>query len=240
MKAGPLIGVLLLEADHAVETLDWDDPSEWTPPVGLGAGFFGHPAFWAQRTVFAIAAGATGTTSALGTPEAVEGVVDAIRRLDGRCDLIVGGCGYFGDAWPLLTPPPSTPTYLSALDLLEDVLRSTSRDIVVMSASTAAGERAIAGHPAAERVRVVGIDGLDDWAHFARTDWAIEALVTDAGIERGLRTVLEAESGPGGKLDQVGAVVLECTVLPHYRRVFRDYTNAPVVDIADVVKGMLA
>lgn len=239
MRRDAIIGVLLLEADHAEETVGWDDPFSWTPPAGLGRGFFGHPDFWPARTMFAVAAGATGVTSALGTPEAVEGVVGAIGRLDGRCDVIVDGCGYFGDAWTRLLRPPSTPTYLSALDLLDYTLRSTNRDVAVMSASTAPGERATATHPEANRVRVVGIDGREDWAHFARTDWAVEGLVTEPGIERGLRQVLDLEACPGRKLHDVGAILLECTVLPHFRAVIREYSDAPIVDIAQVVTGLL-
>ena len=83
-----VLGVILLDAEHSVETLGWDDPFSWQPPPGLGEGFYGHPAAWPLPVVFAVAEGATGKASAEGTPAAVQGVVDAIARLDGRCDLI--------------------------------------------------------------------------------------------------------------------------------------------------------
>ena len=235
----PVLGVLLLEAEHSVETVALDDPFGWSPPPGLSTGFFGHPAFWPVPVVFAVAHGANGTTSAQATPAAVQGVVEAIGRLDGRCDLIVGGCGYFGDAWPMLAPGPSTFAVLSALDQLDLILRSTAGPVVVMSASTAAGTRAVSGHPEAARIRVIGLDGRGEWAHFARPDWATASLVTDAGLEAALREVLGRESAPGGALDGAGAVVLECTVLPHHRSVIREYTRAPIVDVEQIVHGLL-
>lgn len=236
---GPVLGVLLLEAEHAVETVGRDDPFSWQPPAGLSPAFFGHPGHWSLPTVFAVARGATGTTSAQGTDEAVQGVVDAIGRLEGHCDLVLGGCGYFGDAWPRLEKPPAAYTVLSALDQLDATLAATSRDVVVMSASTAAGERAVATHPAADRIRVIGLDGAGEWAHFARPDWATAGLVTDAGIADALRDTLAAHAVPGGLLDDVGAVVLECTVLPAHRSVIREYTRAPIIDAEQLLLSVL-
>lgn len=239
MSRDPVLGVILLEADHSVETAGWPDPFSWEPPPGLSESFFGHPGHWPVPSVFAVAHGATGTTSALGTPEAVQGVADAIGRLEGRCDLIVGGCGYFGDAWPLLRNRPSAFTLLSALDLLDTTLASTHRDIVVMSASTAAARRAVGGHAQSSRIQVIGLDGIGEWAHFARPDWARSGLVTDAGIVAGLRAVLERHAAPGGLLNGAGAVLLECTVLPYHRSVVREYTDAPIIDVERVLLGML-
>jgi hypothetical protein len=175
MRNDPVLGVILLEADHSVETVGWTDPFSWEPLAGLSVSFFGHPRHWPLPAVFAVARGATGTTSALGTQEAVQGVADAIGRLDGHCDLIVGGCGYFGDAWPLLDQPPAAFTLLSALDLVDATLASTSRDIVVMSASTAAARRVTGRHPQSSRIRLIGLDGVGEWANFARPDWATAA-----------------------------------------------------------------
>ena len=237
--SGTVLGVILLEAEHSVETLGLADPYSWEPPQGLGAGFFGHPKFWPTPVVFAVARGATGATSASGTPEAVQGVVDAIGRLDRRCDLIIGGCGYFGDAWTELPVKPATFTVLSALDHLDLALRATAADVVIMSASTAAGRRAISGHPEAGRIRVIGIDGLGEWAHFGRPDWASAGLVSERGLEAALRSVLDRESAPSGALVGVGAVVLECTVLPQYRSVIREYTAAPIIDVEQIVRSIL-
>jgi hypothetical protein len=239
MRHDPVLGVILLEADHSVETVGWTDPFSWEPPAGLSVSFFGHPRHWPLPAVFAVARGATGTTSALGTQEAVQGVADAIGRLDGHCDLIVGGCGYFGDAWPLLDQPPAAFTLLSALDLVDATLASTSRDIVVMSASTAAARRVTGRHPQSSRIRLIGLDGVGEWANFARPDWASSGLVTDSGIVAGLRTVLERHAAPGGLLDGIGAVLLECTVLPYHRGVIREYTDAPIIDVERVLIGAL-
>ncbi len=46
MRPAQVLGVILLEADHSLETLGWDDPFSWRPPDGLSDGFFGHPGAW--------------------------------------------------------------------------------------------------------------------------------------------------------------------------------------------------
>jgi hypothetical protein len=228
------IGVILLEADHSVETLDLPDPFAWEPPAGLTSGFWGNPAAWPLPVVFAVARGATGAASAQRTPEAVQGVVDAIARLDGRCDLIVGGCGYFGAAWPALPAPPRTPTVLSGLDLLDDALRSTSADVAVLSMSADAAAGFLASRPDANRIRVVGMDGARDWDGFAHPDWAIAPQWTLDGLESGLRDVLGT-----GALDGIGAVVIECTVLPQFRSVIREHTPAPIFELGAVVAQLV-
>ena len=60
-----------------------------------------------------------------------------------------------------------------------------------------------------------------------------------AEIERGRREVLAAESQPGGRLDGVGAIVIECTIIPQFREVIRDYTPVPVYDAAATVTALL-
>lgn len=235
----PVLGVLLLEADHSVETVGLADPFSWRPPAGLGRGFFGHPDHWPVPTVFAVARGATGATSAAGTDEAVAGVVEAIGRLEGRCDLILGGCGYFGDAWAHLPARPAAYTVLSALDQLDAVLAATALDVVVMSASTQAGLRAVAQHPGRDRIRVVGLDGVGEWARFARPDWAEAGLISDAGIADGLRRTLARHAVPGGLLDGIGAIVLECTVLPHHRAVIREFSTVPIIDAEQLILAAL-
>jgi hypothetical protein len=230
----PVIGVILLEADHSVETLDLPDPFAWEPPPGLGAGFFGHPDAWPLPTLFAVARGATAAASAEAAPEALQGVADAVARLDGRCDVIVGGCGFFAWAWPVLEKPPVTPTVLSGLDLLDVALRATSRDVAVLSFSAPPAERFVATRPDLARVRVVGISPAGDWPLIGRPDWATNPQWTIEGVEAGVREVLA-----GGVLDDVGGVVIECTVLPQFRSVIREYTAAPIYEAGDFALSLL-
>lgn len=240
MRPAQVLGVILLEADHSLETLGGDDPFSWRPPDGLGDGFFGHPGAWPFPTIFAVARGATGRTSAECTPEALQGVADAVGRLDGNCDFIVGGCGYFGAAWSVIEKPPSTPTLLSGLDLVQQALGSTSRDVAVLSMSGIAASNFLAARPDARRLRVIGLDSAGDWPLVARPDWVTDPQWTLEGLERGLREVLDEEARPGGGMDGIGAVILECTVLPQFHSVIREYTKVPVYDIGAVVRQLLA
>jgi hypothetical protein len=167
-------------------------------------------------------------------------VADAVSRLDGRCDLIVGGCGFFSEAWSAIETPPSTLTVLSALDLLDEALRSTAQDVAVLSYSEPPAERIVATRPEAERIRVVGMVPAGDWPAIGRFDWAVNPQWTLAGLEAGLREVLERELAPGGRLDGVGALVLECTVLPQFRHVIREYTVVPLYDAGTMAIALLA
>jgi hypothetical protein len=234
-----VIGMVLLEADHAVETLDQADPFCWTPPAGLTRGFFGNPTSWPAPVVFAVAKSATASAAAAGTPAATRGVVEAVTRLDGRCDLIVGECGYFARAWDAFANPPSTPTVLSGLDLLDEALRCTSRDIAVFFYEREAGERYLASRAGTDRVRAIGITPAGDWPLIGRPDWATEPAWSIEGIERGLRDVIEAETGPGGRLVGIGAIVIECTIIPQFRDVIRQFTSVPVFDVAATVHSLL-
>lgn len=235
-----VLGVVLLDAEHYVETLDWEDPSAWEPPAGLGPGFLSHPAYWPLPTVFAVARGATSEAAAERRPEAVRGVADAVRRLDGRCRMIVGTCGHFGDAWAELDPRPETPTILSALDVLPDALRWSRRDVLVLTMTTAPGRRSLAGTPGSTRVRVLGMDGAGDWSKMDRPDWVTHRDWSEDGLESGLRAVLERESGAGGALDAVGCVLLVCTILPQFTAVIRKYTDAPLVHVGSLVETLLS
>jgi hypothetical protein len=225
--------------DRSAPRIGVIDPFSWRPPAGLSAGFFGHPDCWPQQVLFAVAEGATGATSAACTPEALAGVVAAVRRLEGRCDLIVGGCGYFGAAWPLLTPAPATPTVLSALDLLDSALLSTSKNVAILSMSRSAATDFVADRADVDRIRVVGFDGVTDWPKFAHADWAIAPRWSLDGLEAGVRQVMAGATQPGGPLADVGAVLLECTVLPQFRSVLREYTAAPIIELRSFVDQLL-
>lgn len=238
-KAGAL-GIVVLDSEHYQETLDWDDPTSWRPPPGLGPGFLSHPSFWPFPVMFAVARGATSEAAAERRPEAVRGVAEAVRRLDGRCRMIVGTCGHFGDAWEALDPRPQTPTVLSALDVLDDALRWSRRDVLVLTMTTASGRRSMAGVPGGTRVRVVGMDGAGDWAEMDRADWVTHRNWSEAGLEAGLRQVLDRESGAGGALEGIGCVLLVCTILPQFTGVIRQYTDAPVVHVGNLVSTLLS
>jgi len=235
---GPL-GIVVLDSEHYVETLGWDDPSTWDPPPGLGPGFLSHPAYWSVPVVFAVARGATSEAAAQRRPEAIRGVVEAVRRLDGHCRMIVGTCGHFCDAWIGLDPRPETPTILSALDVVDDALRWSRRDVLMITMTTESGQRSIADMPDATRVRVLGMDGAGDWSRIDRPDWVTQRDWSESGLESGLRHVLDREVGPGRALDNVGSVLLVCTILPQFTPVIREYTDAPIVHIGSLVTSLL-
>lgn len=234
------LGIVLLDAEHYVETLEWEDPTAWQPPDGLGPGFLSHPAYWPLPVVYAVARGATTEAAAAHRPEAIRGVVEAVRRLDGRCRMIVGTCGHFWGAWEELDPRPQTPTVLSALDVLDDALSWSRRDVLVLTMTTGSGQRSLARATTSARVRVLGMDGAGDWSRIDRPDWVLRREWSEDGLESGLREVLDRERGPGGALAGVGAVLLYCTILPQFTSVIREYTSAPIVHVGSLVASALS
>jgi len=236
----PVLGVVLLVADHAVETLDLEEPYAWEPPPGLAPGFFGHPRHWPVPVLFAVAENATAAAAAAGDPDAMRGVAEAVARLDRRCDLIIGSCGFFSEAWDAMVERPATPTILSGFDFLDDALRSTTRDVAVLAFSEPPAERFLAPRLDRARIRIVGLVPAGDWPLIGRLDYATNPQWTLAGLEAGLREILEAETRDGGKLDDVGAIVIECTALPQFRSVIREYTAAPIFDAGAVAINLLS
>jgi hypothetical protein len=224
------VGVVLLNSTHAVDTLDLDDPFAWVPPPGLGRGFFGHPSAWPVPALFAVAENATSAAAALGDAAASRGVADAVARLDGRCDLIVGACGFFAYAWEAVSSPPTTPTLLSGLDLLDGALRASTRDVAVLSFGTSAAERFLERRTDRRRLRAVGLMPAGDWPKVGVPSYATDPQWTVEGLEAGLREVLEAETRPGGAMDGIGSLVVECTVVPQFRSVLREYLTVPILD----------
>ena len=234
------VGVVLLESAHAVDTLDLDDPFAWVPPPGLTPGFFGHPGAWPVPALFAVARNASAAAAAVGDAAASRGVAEAVARLEGRCDLIVGGCGFFAYAWEAIGSPPATPTLLSGLDLLDGALRASARDVAVLSFGASAARRFLDRRADRERLRAVGLTPAGDWPKVGVPDYATNPQWTLEGLEAGIREVMERETRPGGALDGIGALVIECTVAPQFRRVLREYVTVPILDASTAAIAMLA
>ena len=234
------VGVVLLEADHAVDTLDLEDPFGWVPAPGLTSGYFGHPDAWPVPALFAVAEDATAGAAADGDAAASRGVAQAVARLDGRCDLIVGSCGFFAYAWEAIEARPATTTLLSGLDLLDDALGASERDVAVLSFSETSARRFLDRRADRGRLRAVGLTPAGDWPKVGVPSYATNPTWTLEGLEAGLHEVLERETRPAGALDGIGALVIECTVVPQFRGLLREYVTVPILDASTAAIAMLA
>jgi hypothetical protein len=236
-KAGkPRLGVVLLQADHAVETLDAPDPFHVPAPPGMPPTFFGHPDFWPVPTAFAVARDATGSSILELDKQAVRSVIDAIGRLAPLCDLIVGSCGYFVAALPFVTV--ETPLLLSSLQLLDAALRSSSRPLGVLTYNRSSTEKILADHPERDRLRVVGLDHMPAWGTISRPDWITARQWTEKALRTELLEICERERR-GGALRDIGGIVLECTALPQFRSDIFEVLLCPVWDVSAIAKTLL-
>jgi hypothetical protein len=237
-RTRPVLGVVLLDGDHVTETARLESPFEWTPRHEAVRGFFGDPRTWPAPTLYAVASAADGPAMLDLRPAALQGVADAIQRLEGRCDLLVGGCGFFAAAWPLLRAQPHLPVLLSGLDLLDAALELTTRPVGILTYAAATTQRILQERPAQERMRIVGLETVGDWRYLAQQDWITRPRWTTDGLERGLRDLMGAEATSGAFAD-IGALILECTALPRFRSIIREYLDVPIFDVASVARSLL-
>jgi hypothetical protein len=228
------LGIALLDGPRYTEDFGCFDPDA---ERGLGAsqlGFFGCPATWNLPTAYAVARGATARATLDGDAAAAAGLAQAIRRLDGVADLIVSDCGFFWGARSAELEA-DTPLLLSGLDLLPLAATLSDRAIGVLTYSKADAERMLAGHPLAERLRIVGFSEEPSWRPLApevcdQPGWNAGQLDRD-GLGDDLTRVLAAELD-GGALRDAGTLVVECTVIPQFRWRLRQITTLPILDVA--------
>jgi hypothetical protein len=238
IRARPVLGVVLLDGDHVTETAGLKSPFEWMPRHDAMRGFFGDPQIWPAPTLYAVASAADGPAMLDLRPAALQGVADAIQRLEGQCDLLVGGCGFFAAAWPLLRAQPRSPALLSGLDFLDAALELTTRPVGVLTYAAATTQRILQERSAQERVRIVGLQSAGDWRHLAPQDWITRPRWTVGGLVQGLRDLMGTEA-TGGAFSDIGALILECTALPRFRPIIREYLNVPIFDVASVARSLL-
>lgn len=234
-RARPTLGMVLMEDDYAVES-----GSVPLSPAAHGSLWaIQDPAAWPVPVRTAVAGGAGVSALLAADPAALSSVVAATRRLDGDVDLIVGNCGFMCAAQPLLESSTVTPTILSSMGLLGLGLSMTAAPVGVITFDTAALECLLVEHPQRERIRVLGLERLPDWAainganFMERSGWSMNGLREQLveHVARALR--------PDGELDGVRVVILECTCLVNFRDAIRSITSLPLLDIAAFARAAL-
>ena len=231
------LGVVLCDLDsYAVDDIDCVEvgaPAISDNPVG----FFENPDSWPGIPVsYAVARGARVEKLVTGDPVAIDAFWRAKERL-AHCSLVITDCGFFYYARQSGLPTGNTLT--SGLDLLPLAASLTSERIGVLTVSAPLANRLLAPDALFPRLTVVGLEDQPGWNGILTDDhaygngWDLDTL--RAGVE----AVLERECAPGGRLEGIGALVLECTLLPEFRRTIAHYTSAPILDIASFALSAL-
>ncbi|WP_027803852.1 aspartate/glutamate racemase family protein [Paraburkholderia dilworthii] len=198
----------------------------------------------AQWEVFVcktIAEGANAADNKIPTPEASQGILNAARRLEGHTDLIIGGCGYMWASREHLYGQLSTPAITSSLEFLDLALRMTKLPVGIVTWDAEPLMPLLIHHPGFARLRFVTIRDLPDFKKWVLDpcgkqvpcEWSKE------GISVQLSDLMRDAFGRDGVFNDVGILVLECTLMPDFRSVIRQITPIPVLDLLSFAEAAL-
>lgn len=231
---GPTLGIVVMDDDEARE----ETSVELAARDGIPPWRMNDPSFWPVPFRTAVAHGAHIDGLLAATRGAVDGITNAVSRLDRQTDMIIGDCGFMWAATDHLTAR-STPTLLSGLDLLDLALGMSNRSVGIISYDAAALDSLLSNHVQRERIRIVGLNDMSQWkavgsaGYMKRTDWSIDGLVEQL-MDRLSEAVCE-----GRTFDGVAVLILECTMLPDFRRAIRTVTNLPILDLITFTEAAL-
>lgn len=233
------LGVVLLDLPHYTAPFIGEcDPGDESGIGSLPRGFFECPASWPVPTAFAVASGASAENTLGAKPVVGRGLAGALERLHGHCDLAVTDCGFFWAAKPAHDSRSRPPLLSSGLEFIGLAARMTQRPLGVLTFSAASLEPLLVGHPERDRLRVVGFNDLSEWAAFDCEDYATNGRWSRAGLRSQFLDRLSQELH-GGSLEAVGALVIECSLMPQFRRDIRELTSLPVFDVRSIALAIL-
>jgi hypothetical protein len=236
----PRLGIVLLDLPHLSGSTGSFVPADGAGLGTLPRGALECPATWPIPTEYEVARGATAEATLRGERAAAEGVRDAIAALQGRCDLIIGDCGFFWGARRHVDIESHVPVLLSVLDILDQVTASTDAPIGVLAFSRELLERMLDSHPARDRLRIVGLSDQPSWSRLEEEEYGLKQGWTTADLEAELDAVMAQSLGSRGALDDAGALLLECTLTPQFRATIRAGTALPLYDVAHLALAVLS
>lgn len=234
---GPVLGVVLLDSQHYGDSFGSFTPDEVRGLGCLPVGFFESPATWPVPTVFCVAEGSGGEGVLRADEQAIIGLEAAVRRLEPITDAVVADCGFFWAARKRARLPGVT--FLSGLDLLDVLLSTTQGPIGVLTYSESDAIRLLSDTPGFARLRIVGVRHLPSWAALGRDDFVAAGGWSVASLEQDLVELAKREIARG-RLQDVQAVLLECTIMHQFVRALRELTSVPILDVGRFVRTALA
>lgn len=166
----------------------------------------------------------------------VETVLDAGRRLlrEG-VRAITGDCGFLAIYQNRIAAELGVPVFLSSLLQLDFMARilAPSRPIGIVTANRASLDRTVLSAVCSvpeDRLVIVGLEGK---AHFVEAVFEEKGMLDDEIVEREL---LEATDDLLRSNTGIGAILLECSLLPPYAAAVQEHTGLPVFDYNTMIR----
>ena len=215
---GYCVGILLLDLRQPFVPGDVGNATSYDYPV-------------LYRTV----PGASAARVFVGDPDLNDAVVETARELvDQGVKGISSDCGFFVNFQDLLAEAVDVPVFLSSLLQLPLVSSFLGRDrtLGVLTANTTALGNRVLELSGVSPDREVVIRGMQDNPHWtAAFKDPAEVVDTDV-IEREVVNEAIALQETSSRL---GAIVLECSLMPPYARAVHEATGLPVYDFMSVI-----
>ena len=168
-------------------------------------------------------------------PELNEPVVEAARWLEGQgVKGISSDCGFYLNYQDVVREAVDVPVFMSSLLQLPFISAMLGRDRsigVVTASSTALSNRVLelSGIEAERPVIVRGMQDVETWVNtFADEETGIDPAEIEAEVVKVATEI--AEENP-----DMGAIVLECSLMPPYGKAVQEATGLPVFDFINLI-----
>lgn len=214
---------------HAIGILLLDYRGPFIPGDVGNATSYGYP------VLFKLVKGLTLDRVFAGDPECESAIVEAAKELEAfGVRGISSDCGFLVQYQEAVKRAVKVPVFMSSLLQIPFVARmlDTSRPVGCITASrTNLGNRVLALAGIESDINVV-IKGMEDQPHFK------EAILEERGeLDSDL---IEAETVACGqeltaRYPEMGAIVLECSMLPPYASALQEATGLPVFDFITMI-----
>jgi len=198
-------------------------------------GDVGNATTYPYPVLYKTVPGAAGARVLAGDPEIEGAVIEAAKWLESQgVKAISSDCGFFVNYQDAVAKAVKIPVALSSLIQLPFLSQFVGdrRSIGVITASSRALGNRVLELTGVEPEREVVVEGLQDQPHFK------EACL-DEGDELDTARI-EAETVAVAKRmvknhPNMGAILIECSMLPPYSKAVQDATGLPVVDFITLI-----
>ena len=209
---------------HAIGVILLDCVQPNIPGDVANASTYGYP------VLFEHAAGLTPMAAKTGDPAQLGAAVDAARRLeDNGVKAITSNCGFLLYAQEEVASAVRVPVLMSSLMQIPTICASLPKERavgVITADDRLMTDRLLQGSAGAHADRV-RIAGMQEGPEFARGILAQEGSLDAALLSDEVVAVAQALIA---RYPEIGALLLECALLPPYSRAVQQATGLPVYD----------